>query len=260
MSLFLLLALLSQNPSPDDLLARAVSLASANQLEEAERVLREGAKAYPNDARFPVELAGVAWRRKQTGPAKAFLRQGLSIEPSNSYANEFLGSAYLLEGNTYAALKYLNRVRKPTIGPIAITPEPRLRPELVQRLSGVSSGQILTVARLAETEHNLERLRVFAEPRFDLAPARDNEYGLTIRAAVMAQPLSGKVGQLLPLLRGLPYQNVSVDLLNLRRQAINLSALGRWDANKRRIAVRYRVPSNRTAYSLWTDLRDENWD
>lgn len=255
MSFLILLALVCQ----DDVLARAVSLASANQLEEAERVLRDGAAAYPHDARFAVELAGVAWRRKQFGPAKTYLRRGLRLEPSNAYANEFLGSAYLLEGNTFAALKYLNRVRKPVIGSVVFVPEPRLRSDLVHRLPAVSAGQLLTEARLADTEHNLARLRVFGEPRFDLAPGPNNEYGLSIRAAVVAQPLSGTVGQLLPLLRGLPYQNVSLDWFNLGQRAVSLNAIGRWDANKRRIAAKYRVPSVRTAYTLWTDLRDENW-
>jgi tetratricopeptide (TPR) repeat protein len=260
-SLFLLLALASPllSATADELLARAVSLAKANQLEEAENVLLEGRRTFPHDPRLPIELAGIAWRRKSPARAKTFLRQGLSLDPSNAYANEFLGSVYLLDGNVYAALEYFNRLRRPVIAGVAFNPPAPLHPALRERLSAVSSGQLLTPARLSETEHNLRRLRIFSEPRFELAPAQNSEYDFTVRAPALSQPLTGTLGRLLPLLRGLPYQNVSLDWLNLRQRAISLTSLWRWDPDKRRIAVNYRVPSANSAYSIYTDLRDEDW-
>lgn len=245
--------------SPDERLARAVELASANRLEEAERVLLEGRKDFARDARFAVELAGVTWRRKQTGKAKGYLRQALRLEPKNDYANEFLGTAYLLDGNVHAAVKYLNRVRRPVIASVAITPPPRLRPAMVERLSGVSAGQLLTPARLADTERNFNRLRLFGPPQFELAPIRDNQYALTVRAPSAAAPLSGTLGRVLPLLRALPYQAVNLDFLNLGQSGASLTSLGRWDPDKRRVMVAYRTPRIHSAYSFFADLRDENW-
>jgi hypothetical protein len=260
---FVLLAALAAplfGASPDELLARAVSLATANRFEEAERVLQEGRSEFAHDARFAIELAGVAWRRKHPARAKTYLRQGLRLEPANAYANEFLGTAYLLDGNVYAALKYMNRVRRPVIGHVSFTPVPPLTPAWRERLVAVSTGQLLTVARLAETEYNLQRLRMFSEPRFDLASTTDREYDFGVNAPETAPPLSGIAGRLLPLLRGLPYQNVSLDWLNLQQRAISLTSLWRWDPDKRRIAVTYRVPRIHSAYSVYTDLRDEAWD
>jgi hypothetical protein len=264
---FLLLALLwpciceaESDISADDLLSRAVSLAAAGQLEESEQLLLEGQSAFAHDARFPVELAGIEWRKKQSVRAKAYLRQGLRLEPANTYANEFLGSLYLLDGNLYAALKYWNLVRRPVLSEVIFAPHPPLRPELLDRLSAVSAGQLLTVARLAQTERNLERLGIFSDPRFDLTPATNEEYRLTVRSQMLTQSLSGLAGRLLPLLRGLPYQQINLDWFNIERRAIRLTSLWRWDSDKRRIALEFRSPLAHGSYALWTDLRDEDWD
>ncbi len=246
--------------SADELLSRAVSLAGSGRLDEAERVLLDGEAAFAGDARFLIELAGVSWRRKQAERAKSFLHRGLQIDASNSYANEFLGSLYLLDGNPFAALKYWNRVRRPVISGVVFSPEPPLRPELLQRLSAVSSGQLLTGKLLAQTERNFDRLLIFGEPRFELTPGSNNEYGLVIRSPILAHPLSGIAGRLLPLARGLPYKQINLDWLNIRKRALAFTSLWRWDPEKRRIAIKYRAPLAHGAYALWTDLRDENWE
>jgi hypothetical protein len=244
----------------DALLKRAISLAASGHLDEAEHLLQEGRSSFARDARFPVELAGVALRKKQLGRAKAYLRQGLRLDPSDAYANQFLGSLYLLDGNVHAALKYWNRVRLPVLNDIAFSPEPPLRPELIARIPAVSAGQMLTEARLQQTERNLDRLRIFSDPSFELTPAANNEYDLTIRSQAQSQPLSGVIGRVLPLVRGLPYQQANLDWLNIGRRAIMLTSLWRWDPDKRRIAAMYRAPLTHGSYAIWTDLRDEDWD
>jgi hypothetical protein len=251
---------IDKEESPETLLKRAVTSATSGRLDEAERLLLQGRSTYTHDARFAAELAGIAWRKKESARAKLYLREAVTLDPSNAYANEFLGSLYLLDGNLYAALKYWNRVHRPVISGVTFDPEPPLRPELRERLSAVSSGQLLTGARLAQTERNFERLRTFGDLRFELSPASDKEYNLNVRAPVLSQPLSGAIGRFLPLLRGLPYQAIHLDWINIERRGISLTSLWRWDADKRRIAVKYRVPLLRGAYSLWTDLRDEDWN
>jgi hypothetical protein len=246
--------------SADDLLRRALSLASSGRLEEAEKVLLEGKAAFTHDARFSVELAGISWRRKHTRRAKDYLRQGLRLDPSDAYAIEFLGSLYLLDGNVHAALKYWNRIRKPVLGAVLFEPKPPLNSDWVERLPAVSTGQSLTGTRLTQTEQNLRRLRIFSEPRFEITPSPANEYRLIVRAPVMSQPLAGIAGRMLTMLRGLPYQQINFDWLNIDRRAINFTSLWRWDPDKRRIAVNYRVPLPRSVYAIWTDLRDETWE
>src|SRR5829696_438413 len=262
----LVLALLSPHVceanemSADELLSRAVSLATSARLDDAERVLLEGKSAFAHDARFPVELAGVAWRKKLPARAKHYLRQGLRLDPSNAYADEFLGSLYVLDGNLFAAVKYWNRIHRPVVAGVDFEPNPPLARELLERLPAVSAGQLLTGVRLGQTELNLERLRMFSDPRFELTPAPNNEYTLVVRSPVLSQPLSGVTGRLLPVLRGLPYQQINLDWTNIERRAAAFTSLWRWDSDKRRIAMRYGAPLALGAYAVWTDLRDEHWD
>ncbi len=248
------------NELADELLKRAISLATSGQLEDAEQLLIEGKSVYDRDARFPIELAGVAWRKKESASAKQYLRQGLRLDPSGAYANEFLGSLYLLDGNLHAALKYWNRIRRPILSRVIFAPEPPLQPELRERLPAASAGQLLTRARLAQTERNLDRLYIFSDPRCELTPASDNKYTLTVRAPNVSQPLAGAAGRFLPLLRSIPYQAINLDWLNIKQRAIILTSLWRWDADKRRVAVKYRAPLIHGSYSVWTDLRDEVWN
>ena len=51
------------NESADELLKRAISLATSGRLQDAEQLLTAGKSVYERDARFPIELAGVAWRK-----------------------------------------------------------------------------------------------------------------------------------------------------------------------------------------------------
>ena len=88
------------NESADELLKRSISLATSGRLEDAEQLLTEGKSVYERDARFPIELAGVAWRKKQSTRAKQYLRQGLRLDPAGAYAIEFLGSLYLLDAKS----------------------------------------------------------------------------------------------------------------------------------------------------------------
>ncbi|HZE80311.1 MAG TPA: tetratricopeptide repeat protein, partial [Candidatus Polarisedimenticolia bacterium] len=83
-----------------------VALAHLQRWEEASRALSAGQRLAPNDKRFPIELAGVAFKQKNYGEAKRDLHRALRLDPKDAYANEFLATIYFLEGNLEAALKY----------------------------------------------------------------------------------------------------------------------------------------------------------
>ena len=83
------------------------------------------------DKRFPVELAGVAFKQKRYPEAAAWLRRGLKIDPTDAYAKDFLGTVYFLQGNLEAALKYWNRIDKPQIESVRTDHSVRIRPALL---------------------------------------------------------------------------------------------------------------------------------
>jgi hypothetical protein len=240
-----------------------MALARAQRPEEARSAFSQGLASYPNDKRFPIELAGLAYRRKENGEAIRLLTQGLRVAPEDEYANDFLATLYQLDGNLPAALKYWNRVGKPLIQDFRISPPMKLDPILRERTFAISAGQVLTTSRLQTTESNLRRLAVLSAYQFELAPRQDGRFGLIFHPVSIAEPTSGWLGRILPLVRGLPYQAIHFDRANLAEKAINLKSLWRWDPNKRRIALTVSEPFRvdpRLKLSVTTDIRDEHWD
>lgn len=259
-----LCSLLPAQPStaePADVLLReGLALAHAGQWQEAEQRFLQGRQRFPDDVRFGEELAGVAYRLHRTGAAKRYLREVVRREPSRQYANDFLANLFLLDGNLPAALRYWNRVGKPVLRSARLVPTPQLNPVLRERLLAASAGQVLSLPRLEQTEANLARIGVFADWRLELAPGADQRFDFLVHTTPRAQPLRGWLGWTLPLVSGLPYQQVNLDLVNLRQRAINLTSLWRWDSEKRRISVALQAPLGSWQYRLLLDGREEHWD
>ena len=86
-------------PSPELDYYHGVALAHLERWDDARNALRRGARLRPGDERFPVELAGVAFKQKRYSEAARFLRRALKIAPGDRYATEFLATVYFLQGN-----------------------------------------------------------------------------------------------------------------------------------------------------------------
>ncbi len=252
------------SPSAGVLFYQGLSLARLGQLSNAEEAFERGWAAYPRDKRFPLELAGIAYREKDTPRAKRFLHRALSLDPDDNYGNDFLGTLYSLDGNLAAALFYWNRAGKPVLQNVQFEPAAPLRPVLRERTFALSGGQRFTLERLLAAEANADRLNVLAGIDYELVPRKqDDRYDLLIRTVPMVPPFAGWLGQVLPSLRQLPYEGLAYDAYNLRGAAINLNVLGRWDPNKRRVFAQLSGPwreNPRTEFRFFADLRDETWN
>jgi tetratricopeptide (TPR) repeat protein len=253
----------SDTSTADSLLKEGLSEAHAGQFEAAAQLFRRGSLLYPADQRFLLELAGVAYRRKDNRAAKAYLRRALRLASLDPYGNDFLATLYLLDGNLAAALQCWNRIDKPLIQDVVFAPMPALDPILRERAVEISGGQIFTLNRLYATEANLDRLDIFAHSQFELAPREDQRFDLTLRVSEVSQPFGRWLGRLLPIVRGLPYETVDFDRYNIGERAINLTSIVRWDSNKRRIGAELAAPwrlNPQLRYRLLFGARDERWD
>src|SRR6266568_675542 len=86
------------NRSADLDYAFGTALAHLGRWDDARHAFEAGSRLAPHDTRFPTELAGVAFKQKNYGLAKRNLRRALRIGGEDSYANDFLGTIYFLEG------------------------------------------------------------------------------------------------------------------------------------------------------------------
>ncbi|MGI9072385.1 MAG: hypothetical protein ACR2JB_13970 [Bryobacteraceae bacterium] len=251
----------SPGRSPDLAYLHGMALAHLERWSEAKEVFSTGYLEYPGDKRFPLELAALAYRSKNFGAAKSYLHAALKLDADESYANDFLGTVYLLEGNLEASLKYWNRIGKPYIRRVQLEPLPQLDPVLLQRAFTFSVDHVLTTDELDASRANLERLAVFSQYQFDLEAGERDQFDLYFHS--MENTTKGKLARVVPLLSGLPYETLYADFVNVGHSATNLATMWRWDAQKRRLFAALSGPlaqNPRWEYRLYADGRWENWD
>lgn len=239
------------------------ALARLERWDDARMAFGRGLRQQPTDKRFPLELAGVAFKQKTYTQAVDHLRQALRLDPADSYANDFLGSVYFLQGNLEAALKYWNRAGKPEVRKVQPLPKPEVDPVLLDRAFAFAPAAVLQLPDLLTTEARLRGLDIFPSYKFDLAARVDGKFDVTFRALERNGWGTSSWQGLLSLFRGLPFQSVHPEFFNLRRQAINFVSLVRWDAQKRRLSSSISGPFSRDSkrrYTFALDLRNENWN
>jgi Tetratricopeptide repeat len=243
---------------------RGLAFAGLERWAEAKASFESGEKNDPRDKRFPVELAGVAFKQKRFQVAKRHLHRALRLDPHDSYAINFLATLYFLDGNLEAALKYWNRIGKPRINQIRTDPQLRIDPPLLDRAFTCSPASVLKLEQYRSTLRRLRQLGVFSTYRLDLVPAAGTSpEPLDLKLSAVENRGPNKAGALISLLRGLPYETVYPEVYNLRRSAINVDSLFRWDDQKRRAFVAVSAPLARNPkyrFRLYADGRNENWN
>jgi len=238
------------------------ALAQLGRFTDAQNAFEAGRRIAPSDPRFPVELAGIAFKQKNYPQTIRRLRQALRLAPADPYSNNFLGTAYFLEGNLEASLKYWNRVGKPAIQDVREDPEPRISPALLDSAFAFSPAATLTLPQLLNSNARIRALGIFPQFQFDLNAQSDGKFNIVFRGQERNNFGDSKLEALFLLFQGLPFQEVNPQFYNFHRQAINFDSMYRWDAQKRRIFAQFSGPFEHSANYRWnlaTDLRNENW-
>lgn len=256
----------ASNRSADLDYFRGMALARLKRWDEAREAFRSGQKRYPQDKRFPIELAGIAFEQKRLGEAKNELRRALRMDPRDHYALNFLATIYFLEGNLAAALKYWNHTGRPKIADIRTPSQSHTDPALLSRAFTCAPRSVLRLEQYQTTRARLDQLGVFPVFRLDLTPhsgESGERFDLTLSGVERDGWGGSKVAGLLSFLRGLPYETVYPEYYNLRHSAFNIQSLVRWDDQKRRIFASVSAPlagNPEFRYRIYMDARNENWD
>jgi hypothetical protein len=249
--------------SPELDLLNGLALARLEKWEEARLAFEAGSRKSPRDSRFPVELAGVAYKQKNLRTAKNRLHRALLLNPQDAYSREFLATIYFLEGNLEAALKYWNPEGKPRLRSVAFAPALQLNGSLRNRALAFNPPQILTDDALLTTEARLDALGIFSSRRIELAPTSSESYDLTLHLTERNGWGDSNLEGAISLLSGLPYATIYPEVYNLGHRAIIFTSLVRWDSDKRRTSLLlsmplYGYPALRLR--VFADARNENWN
>jgi tetratricopeptide (TPR) repeat protein len=240
-----------------------LALAKLERWDDARAAFESGHAKAPRDARFLVELAGVAYKQRDFRAAKRELRAALKLLPDDPYTHDFLGTLYFLEGNLEAALKYWNAIDKPRLRNVAVRPPPQVDAALLQRAIGFNAPQILTSDALLGAEARLDTLDLYPHPRVALTPASAGNYDATLHLAERDGWGDSWWEGLLSLMSGLPYETVYPEYYDLGHRAVNVTSLLRWDSQKRRAYVSLSTPlldDPRLRLQVYFDGRNENWN
>ncbi|MFZ0337349.1 MAG: hypothetical protein WAL45_04905 [Terracidiphilus sp.] len=239
-----------------------IALAHLGRFSDSQDALEAGLRLAPGDPRFPIELAGIAFKQKNYPETKRRLRQALRLEHNDSYADDFLGTVYFLEDNVEAALKYWNRAGKPHIEDVREDPTPRVSPVLLDHAFAFSPAATLMLLQYLDSNARLRGMGIFQPFHFDLDARSDGNFDVVFRGRERNGLGNGKLESLFLLFQGLPFQEVNPQYYNWRREAINFNSMYRWDAQKRRIFAAVSGPFEQSAKYRWqfaSDLRGENW-
>ncbi len=240
-----------------------LALAHQEKWGEAKLAFETGLRKAPGDARFLVELAGVAYKQKDFRAAKDRLHAALWLKAQDAYAREFLATVYFLEGNLEAALKYWNPEDKPRLRSVAFMPSLHLKESLSKRALAFNAPQVLTGDTLLATESRLDLLGIFSSRRMELIPTDSGNYDAALHLAEKNGWGDSKVEGVISLLSGLPYATVYPEFYNLGHDAVNVTSLARWDSEKRRVSLAVSLPvygDPSLRLKLYADARNENWN
>ncbi|HKQ72901.1 MAG TPA: tetratricopeptide repeat protein [Blastocatellia bacterium] len=240
-----------------------ISLARLERWEEARMAFQRGLDQQPGAKRFPLELAGIAFKQKNYAETAGHLRRALRLDPDDTYANDFLASVYFLQGNLEAALSRWNRVSKPQIEEAPLDPTPKVDPVLLDHAFTFAPAMLLSLPDLQTTQARVDGLNIFSNYRFDLEARQDGKFDMVFRAHERKGWDGAKWESLFSLFRGLPFMTVNPEFFNIGRKAINFESLVRWDPEKRRFRTNLSGPFSgdpKWRYQFDLDLRDENWD
>jgi tetratricopeptide (TPR) repeat protein len=259
-------ARLSRGPAdqfPEFDFLQGLALSRLEKWDDAKLAFETGARKSPRDSRFPVELAGIAYKEKDFRTAKDRLQAALLLNPRDAYSREFLATIYFLEGNLEAALKYWNPEDKPRLRSVVFAPSLQLNESLRNRALAFNAPQILTGAALLTTESRLDNLGIFSSRRTELTPADSGSYDLTLHLAERNLWGDSNLEGLISLLSGLPYATLYPEVYNLGHRAVNLTSLARWDSQKRRLFLALSTPifgDPSVHLRIYADARNENWN
>lgn len=252
----------ASNPAELDLY-RGLALAQLQRFSEAKAALEAGERKNSGEQRFPVELAGVAYRTNDLGEAQRNLHRALFLDPHDSYALNFLATIYLLRGNLPAALKYWNRIEAPRISQIEESPQPRVNQMLLQRAIAISPLSTLRLRDFETSDALIGTLGMFPNRRWELRPDGSDSYNLVLHSFEEDGWGANKWTAALSIARGLPYETVYPEYRNAHGAAINFDSIARWDSQKRRLFASVSMPLHmnpRWRLEAYADGRDENWN
>ena len=210
-----------------------------------------------------VDLASRSYRAGDREQAKVYLKTLLKANPSDRYANRFLGALYLMDGNVEAALKYWNRIGEPRIEQISMQPLPRVDAVLMDRVFAMAPASSLSRNDYLETESRLRMMGIFKKYEFQLKPREETQtFDLVLRPQVRKGTLASKLKIAALVAQGVLTETIEPEFHNIRGTTISSTSFISWDESRNRFFSSLSFPVGNDPHSrlrIFADHKLETW-
>jgi hypothetical protein len=222
----------------DRLLAEAVDEVGRTGLPSADDILGPVVRECPQSSAPLAELAAIRFAEERWDDAEALAERAVSIDESNAYAWDVLGSARFIRDDAAGALAAWNMAGKPTLDSVVIDGLSRTRYSLVAQFAGLTPNTTLTARDYRLAERRLHELPDQLAVRVGYTPDADGF--ATLRVAVAeraARPYWLTVGA-----RAAIGREVRATLPGWAGQGEVWNASWRWWSNRPRVGLEFTAP------------------
>jgi hypothetical protein len=207
--------------------------------------------------------ASISYRMGDPLNAKEHLQAILEKNPRDAYANQFLGTLFLMDGNVEACLKYWNRIGEPLIREIQVQPIPSVDPELMDRAFVMAPASRLTYEEYLETESRLQMMGIFRKQEFKLKPRKEEgNFDLIFSASMKKSAFSSRIKIATLLAQAVFTETVKLEFPNIVDTTISSSSLISWDEYENRFYSSLSLPFGKhpqLRMLFFIDTRKETW-
>jgi outer membrane protein assembly factor BamA len=242
-ALVLAALLLSSGPadSYDGLVARGLVLGREGRFEEASRSFAAAILEDPSRPEAWAERGGVRFLEKRYDEAAKDLEIALRLR-EDAYTRDLLASALHLAGRSDEALAVWNRLGQPVAGDVRISGLAHTLDRVARREVTVTSGDVLTLARVRETRLRLSETNAFAGVTVRPVPRGDGRADLEVALVERHGFYRGPVDLAVDLGTNLLFERVRASYWNIAGSGISIGGQYRWEENRPDLSLHLEWP------------------
>jgi hypothetical protein len=231
---------------------QALGLASADQILAAVRAECPGS---PGPLR---ELAGVRFAQRRWSEAAALARDAVTLDSTDSYAWDVLGSSLFMLDDSIRALRAWNHIDRPRVNAVRIEGLRRTRYQVIADTLHVEAGNVLTAGAFERSRRILNDLPDRAAARVALRPEADGFASLDVVLHERPVRPRGAVEWAAASARTAADREVRVTVPGFTGQGEIWTARWRWWEGRPAMAVSFAAPRGGRLPGLWQV--DGSWD
>jgi hypothetical protein len=225
------------------LVDRGVSLALGDDKEAAEEALVGATRVCPAHAAAWRELAGWRFSQSRWADAQALALTAVRLAPGDAHARELLATSRYLSGDVLGALDVWAPAGEPRIDVISIHGAERTHHPVVVAAAGLQPRQVLTSEAFGRALRRVQSLPVAAGARMQYEPLDGGLARIDISLNEREPFPKGWITAVILGGRAAVGHELKVDVAGLFGAGERISASGRWQEERPRVALSLIAPS-----------------